>query len=157
MVAQSNLTTTKGQKISRVDGNIASNPQGASQPGFKFYFNTSGTWTFGFKVASSPAPSISSYDFTLWQVTGTNLNSYAKQSATTPGNVSITIGAAGFYYLTVGLEVSAIDAKVRYPIALDFNFTDNVCPSGEYFNRTEGSCNACSSDANSKGTTTVAG
>jgi len=76
---------------------------------------------------------------------------------TSAGSLSFTIGATGYYLLTVSLTVSAIDATTRYPIALDFSFGDYVCPSAQYYNRTAGACTLCSNDANSLGTTTISG
>ncbi len=53
----------------------------------------------------------------------------------TAGSVSFTIGTAGYYLLTVGLNVPSMDATTQYPIALGFKFGDKVCPSDQYFDK----------------------
>lgn len=155
--AQLAVTSSGVLRYRHSDNQVFLTPAGATNPGFKFYVGTAGTWTANFQLSSNPAPTVSQYDFTLWSVSGNSLNSYATQSLTSAGSLSFTIGATGYYLLTVGLTVSAIDSTTRYPIALDFSFADQVCPTGEFFDRTAGACASCSNDANSAGTTTVSG
>lgn len=45
--------------------NVIISPKGFTNPGFKFYIKEPRNWTAAYKVTSSPAPNISSYDFSL--------------------------------------------------------------------------------------------
>jgi len=82
------------------------------------------------------------------------LTSYSTLSLSAAGSLSFSIGATGYYFLTVSLEISTIDSTAKYPITLDFNYGSNVCQSGQFYNRTSKACVACSTVANSLGTTT---
>jgi len=46
--------------------NLFISPLGINSPGFEFYIDNPTNWTANFKVSSTPAPLIGSYNFTLW-------------------------------------------------------------------------------------------
>lgn len=76
--AQLAITSSAGVlRYQHVDNQVFVTPQGATNPGFKFYVGTAGTWTTTFQLSSTPAPTVSQYSFTLWSVTGNALSSYA--------------------------------------------------------------------------------
>lgn len=150
--AQLQIDTLTGTIYRSVKGEFYLSPKGATNPGFRFYMASAGTWNANFWLGSSSAPTVGSYDFTLWSVNGNNLNSVSTQSLTSEGLLSFTISTAGFYFLTVNPQISSIDSTVNYPIALDFVYGNIVaCSSGQYLNKRTGSCVSCSSDPNSSG------
>lgn len=151
------VTSSSGVKRSKENEvRMFLTPEGATKPGFKFYA-AAGAWTANFKLSSTPAPTVAQWTFNLWSVTGNSWNSESSQTLTSGSSVSFTIGTAGYYVLTVDIQVSAIDATTRYPVTVDFEFGDRTCPSGQYFDKTSGACVLCSNIANSAATTTVSG
>ncbi len=74
--AQLKYTTSNGaNQVKYVDSRESLSPLGANKPGFKFYANSAGTWTANFRLASTPAPTVTEYKFSLYSVSGNNLNS----------------------------------------------------------------------------------
>lgn len=94
---------------------------------------------------------MTSFDFTLWSVSGNTVTSYSTLSLSAPGPLSFSIGAAGYYFLTVNLQIASIDSTTRYPIALNFTYAKGVCASGQFYNKVTKACVACSTDPNSPG------
>jgi hypothetical protein len=58
--------------------------------------------------------------FKLWSVNGNTWNFESVQTISSGNFVSFAIGTAGYYILTVGIKVSAIDASTKYPLSVDF-------------------------------------
>lgn len=138
-------------------------PLGVTKPGFKFYAGASTTWTTNFKLETDDdqtTPStlvIDSYLFTLYSVSGNTLTQVDTKSATVATAVSFDIATAGFYFLSLEPQVTTIDSTFRYPLVFSFKFEDNLCPAGQYFDKTSTSCLPCSGVTNAKGTTTIPG
>lgn len=148
MTSSSGFTSTLKSK-----GHVNLSPEGTKNPGFRFYVATPGTWTANFQLASLPAPTISSYTFSLWSVSNNALTLVSTQSVSAVGSISFPISTAGEYYLSVGLTVTAIDATVRYPISLTFNIPQVTCPINQYFNKLTKTCVNCPTVTYADGTT----
>lgn len=148
------VTNSKGAITLSANNPAMISPQGAENPGFKFTVGTAGTWTTKLSLVSTPAPTITSYDLTLWSVSSNVLTSVATKSVTAVGSVSFDIATAGDYYLTVALQISSI-SSAQYPIGLEFSLPNVQCASGQFFDRKAKACVACSTIANAAGTTTV--
>ena len=125
------ITSATGVKKSKEnETRMFLTPEGPTKPGFKFYA-AAGTWIANFRLSSTPAPTVSQWVFKLWSVSGNNWNSESIQTLSSGNSVSFTIRAAGYYVLTVEIQVSVIDASIRYPVSVDFEFGDKACPSGQ--------------------------
>lgn len=93
-------------------------PEGSTNPGFIFYAEAAGSWTANFTLESTPAPTISAYNFNLFDydtVAGT-LTTDATTATVTATSVTFDIAAAGFYFVSLNLAITTIDSTVRYPL-----------------------------------------
>jgi hypothetical protein len=102
------VLSKQNKRLEHTQRYLMTTPEGATNPGFKFYNGAGGQWTTNFTISSHPAPNISSFDFTLWELNGNQFNMITTDPVYPSASNSIqsatfSIPNAGNYYLSFNL------------------------------------------------------